>query len=59
MGDEPIYLPQQRTRRGIAGYKGDNVVVVQADGKKEEAPPNSTKRTRGSGSTRVVVGKGR
>lgn len=56
MGDKPIYLPQQRTRRGLAGYRGDNVIVVQADGSPEEAPANRTKKTRTSGNSRVVGG---
>lgn len=54
MGDQPIYLPQQKTRRGVAGYRGDNVVVVQASGDTEPAPPNKTKKTSGAG--RITVG---
>jgi hypothetical protein len=28
VADEKIYLPKQRVRRGKAGYKGKNIVVV-------------------------------
>ena len=31
--DDKIYLPQQKVRRGKAGYKGKNVVVIGDDGK--------------------------
>jgi hypothetical protein len=54
MGDQPIYLPQQKTRRGVAGYRGDNVIVVDAKGHPEEAPANKTKNTRGGGNSRIV-----
>lgn len=54
MGDQPIYLPQQKTRRGVAGYRGDNVIVVQASGHQEDAPENATKKTRGGGNSRIV-----
>ena len=31
MADSKIYLPQQKVRRGKAGYKGKNVVVIDPD----------------------------
>lgn len=33
VADDKVYLPQQKVRRGTAGYKGKNVVVVDSDGK--------------------------
>lgn len=37
--DTKVYLPKQNVRRGIAGYRGDNIVVVDKNGKTEKAPP--------------------
>jgi hypothetical protein len=39
-GDEKVYLPKQKIRRGTAGYKGKNVVVVDEDGKPVKASKN-------------------
>lgn len=54
MGDQPIYLPQQHTRRGVAGYRGENVKIVQANGDAEDAPANATKKGRGGKASRIV-----
>lgn len=36
MADTKIYLPKQRTRRGVAGYRGKDIVVVGEDGKEDK-----------------------
>lgn len=38
--NETVYLPKQKTRRGVAGYRnlGKNTVVVDADGKPVKQP---------------------
>jgi hypothetical protein len=34
--DTKVYLPKQKSRRGVAGYRGSNIVVVDADGKEDK-----------------------
>ena len=29
--DTKVYLPKQQTRRGVAGYRGKNIVVVDPE----------------------------
>lgn len=36
MAETKIYLPAQKTRRGVAGYRGAGIVVVAADGKEDK-----------------------
>ena len=36
--DKKVYLPKQHVKRGVAGYRGENIVVVDAKGKTAEAP---------------------
>lgn len=36
MAETKIYLPKQKTRRGVAGYRGAGIVVVDADGKEDK-----------------------
>jgi hypothetical protein len=37
MADTKVYLPAQKSRRGVAGYRGDNnLVVVGRDGKEDK-----------------------
>lgn len=31
--DGKVYMPKQTTRRGVAGYRGNNIIVVDAKGK--------------------------
>lgn len=35
MADQKIYLPKQRVTRGVPGYKGKGIVIVDPDTKKE------------------------
>jgi hypothetical protein len=35
--DTKVYLPRQRVRRGTAGYRGKNIVVVDPDTGKTDA----------------------
>jgi hypothetical protein len=38
VADTKIYVPKQKTNRGVAGYKGKNVVVVDpATGEEDKA----------------------
>lgn len=39
MADNKIYVPKQTVRRGKAGYRGDNVVVVDRESGKETVAP--------------------
>ena len=36
MADTKVYLPAQKTRRGVAGYRGSDIVVMGADGKEDK-----------------------
>lgn len=39
VADTKVYLPKQNVRRGVAGYRGKDVVVVDpATGKQAKAP---------------------
>ena len=42
--DDKVYMPRQLTKRGKAGYKGKNVVIVERDGK-TQTPANADKKT--------------
>lgn len=41
--DTKVYLPQQRVKRGVAGYRGEDIVVVDPDTGKTKAAPSSKK----------------
>lgn len=41
--DKKVYLPKQHVRRGKAGYKGDNVVLVDRAGQTEPATKSKGK----------------
>jgi hypothetical protein len=47
VADDKVYLPKQRVRRGRAGYKGKNVVVVNdpAAAQERAAARNTEKAT--------------
>lgn len=45
-GDSKIYLPKQRVRRGIAGYHGKNVVVVDPSTKRTRTAAEDTEDTK-------------
>lgn len=45
MADTKVYLPKNKARRGVAGYKGDNIVVVDpATGKEDTAATKAAKK---------------
>lgn len=44
MADTKVYLPKQNVKRGKAGYKGKDVIVVDANGKQEAAPTTTKKK---------------
>jgi hypothetical protein len=39
MADRKIYVPKQRTNRGVAGYRGTNVVIVDDKTFEQKAAP--------------------
>lgn len=41
--EEKVYLPLQRSRRGKAGYRGENIVVVDDKGREH---PEAVKKPR-------------
>lgn len=43
MADTKIFVPKQPVKRGVAGYRGKNVVVVDRRGKPEAAPEKKSK----------------
>lgn len=40
---DKIYVPKQRVKRGVAGYRGKNIVVVDAKGRQDAAPEKKSK----------------
>lgn len=40
-----VYLPKQRVKRGVAGYRGKNIVVVDGEGKTKNAPEKRTRKS--------------
>ena len=42
--DTKVYLPKQQTRRGVAGYRGKNIVVVDTDGKEDKKATAAAKK---------------
>lgn len=50
MADTKVYLPKQKTRRGVAGYRGEGIVVVDAEGKEDKkASAAAAKAAKSSG----------
>jgi hypothetical protein len=45
VADTKIYVPKQRQSRGVAGYRGANVVIVDPDSGKEAPAPKSTAKS--------------
>lgn len=46
MADDKVYLPKQQTNRGVAGYRGENIVVVDpATGKEDKAATRAAARS--------------
>lgn len=43
---EKIYLPKQRVKRGVAGYRGKDIVVMDARNKAEAAPEKKAKKAK-------------
>ncbi|HEY6568606.1 MAG TPA: hypothetical protein VI341_13905 [Actinomycetota bacterium] len=46
MATEKIYLPKQRVKRGVAGYRGKDIVVMDARNKAEAAPEKKAKKAK-------------
>lgn len=44
--DTKVYLPKQHVRRGVAGYKGDDVVVVDTDGSRQSAREDAARNAK-------------
>ena len=48
--DTKVYLPKQKSRRGVAGYRGKNVVVIDPatgnEDKKATAAANKAAKSR-------------
>lgn len=42
VADDKIYLPKQTTNRGVAGYRGENIVVVDPATGKEDKKATTT-----------------
>lgn len=55
MGDKKIYLPAQRTRRGKAGYIGDNIVEIGSKEDHRAAPEKAVTGVRSKAD--VAAGK--
>lgn len=44
MADTKIYLPKQKVRRGVAGYQGKNIVVVDPATAKQKPAESDTEK---------------
>ena len=42
--DTKVYLPKQTSRRGVAGYRGSNIVVVDREGKEDKKATSEAKK---------------
>jgi hypothetical protein len=47
VADTKIYVPKQKSRRGVAGYRGANVVVVDPDTGKEDKQATAKAQRKG------------
>lgn len=56
VADTKIYLPKQTVRRGVAGYRGKDVVVVDPATRKELSAAEDAQASKAKGSAKPAKG---